>query len=1045
MAIHIEEEQELGGISMNKEISATAHRMTLDLLQKYQYQYPIKSTVRELVSNGIDSIAEREVAVNILTGVKTVEDYFVNLEGEEYQDSKFDATYYDLQWLSDDNKVYIEYHVGNDLEKDHVVIKDNGVGLGSYRLEKYFSLGYSTKRLSKLPLGKFGIGGKAGLSVGFPYFTMESRYNGKKFRFNIYSQTIDSIIPKFNLEKSIENEHIVFNEGTENEYTVYYEQTDEKNGVELRIDAKKSHKQQYIDAVRSQLLYFDNVDFRVFSKYEEEWLGTIEKDEPISYKAKILYEDDFIILSDNTYWSKPHILLNKVNYGYVNFDELELEAKTGNIGIKIAPEDVDINPSRESIIWSDRTKEIVQKRFRDVIDIASKFIQDELKEIDYIKWIRACYSLTGDGFTNNTIISRLARIIDVGDVKPSFIPEPKLKFHKTKIFNGLYVRHVKMEKHQQVGRIKHRIDRKEIRSISNTVNLPIYLMKHEEKAGNRKDKYLYSMHHNEGGFLMVSEPMTSRESLLSSGATEETTESFLSLFNKEGDDFRSQLAVTWEFIKNSSEVQWYENVPVPDSFIGTDTEEDETDIVEELENKKQKSRNEKEESAKALIKALNKEKAKEAAKIAQQTRLDRRKAEGKILLYTPRSKEPDNRKPLIDTNGKVIEDKYGCTLYEPQRLYDWQKMEVPIRDMNDWTSAEIYYATGPEFDPLFHFVSMLTRDAGYMNELGKEPIRNNRYSDWDYSNKDENIDKISSYGVNLTQAYNCQHFFDNEEIMLIKASNANARYIRDFQHITQFFQIIRNNTITMSNLLIRWNTARLVEKELHKVSFLFNFKSFSPQHESIYKRLREYVQTNYREVNRFSDSNYFGLSRATYDDLILHLDKVKQMQDYVNSGASDEEIAQMARTFFNNKDIEDGYAVEQEVIDALKKVLDYALSTGPLLNYIPILTGIPEKEKVYNKGTVRNREIIPDEFELELKSYLLYKGVEEDMDIQVDKFYGEISSPPVQEYTGPLLPTVIEHDLDTSFNGTVQKNDQSGLTDGSKLEIPPDQAVMQEF
>src|SRR5579859_1328598 len=173
MAIHIEQEREMHGVSMNKTIDASAMTMTLDLLQKYQYQYPIKSTVRELMSNAIDSTAEREMAKSILSGEKTVEDYFVEIEGEQYKDSHFDRDYYDLRWLSDDNQVYITYKVGNGLERDQVTISDNGVGLGGKRLEKYFTLGYSTKRLSKLPLGKFGIGGKAALSVGVDYFTME--------------------------------------------------------------------------------------------------------------------------------------------------------------------------------------------------------------------------------------------------------------------------------------------------------------------------------------------------------------------------------------------------------------------------------------------------------------------------------------------------------------------------------------------------------------------------------------------------------------------------------------------------------------------------------------------------------------------------------------------------------------------------------------------------------------------------------------------------------------------------------------------------------
>ena len=81
------------------------------------------------------------------------------------------------------------------------------------------------------------------------------------------------------------------------------------NGVTIIIEAKKHHKQQYIDAVKSQMLYFNDILFNI--QHED---GAIEN---VDYKAKILYEDDMIVLSDNNYYSKPHLLLNKVNYGYI--------------------------------------------------------------------------------------------------------------------------------------------------------------------------------------------------------------------------------------------------------------------------------------------------------------------------------------------------------------------------------------------------------------------------------------------------------------------------------------------------------------------------------------------------------------------------------------------------------------------------------------------------------------------------------------------------------------------------------------------------------
>jgi hypothetical protein len=72
MAIHNEQIREVQGFA--KEIEASALGMILDNLQVSQYQYPQKSTVRELVSNSLDAIKEKQIALSILQGKEKVED-----------------------------------------------------------------------------------------------------------------------------------------------------------------------------------------------------------------------------------------------------------------------------------------------------------------------------------------------------------------------------------------------------------------------------------------------------------------------------------------------------------------------------------------------------------------------------------------------------------------------------------------------------------------------------------------------------------------------------------------------------------------------------------------------------------------------------------------------------------------------------------------------------------------------------------------------------------------------------------------------------------
>ena len=281
MAIHTEAQIQVEG-GFAKKIENSSMGMILDVLQKYQYQYPIKSIIRELTSNALDAITEREIAKSILSGKSKVEDHFANITGDIYKDSVFNPQYYNLSYLSEDPQVYITYYEGSPTEKDYIKIEDNGVGLGGNRLEKYFNLGYSTKRLNKAALGKFGIGNKSPLSL-VPFYTVESRYNGQLFRFNVYSGKVESLIPRFNMDTEKENLSMVF----ENGYRLYYEQTDKPNGVSITIEAKKHHRSQYVEAVKSQLLYFDRIEMKIL-RFD----GTTER---TYYKADIFYEDNHII------------------------------------------------------------------------------------------------------------------------------------------------------------------------------------------------------------------------------------------------------------------------------------------------------------------------------------------------------------------------------------------------------------------------------------------------------------------------------------------------------------------------------------------------------------------------------------------------------------------------------------------------------------------------------------------------------------------------------------------------------------------------------
>jgi hypothetical protein len=101
----------------------------------------------------------------IINGELLASDLYIIKEGTEFSGSGFNADYYDLNWLSNDN-VQIVYVDNDTPTRDRIKFIDHGVGLGGERLINYFSLGYSTKRLSKNQLGSFGLGAKSSLLQG---------------------------------------------------------------------------------------------------------------------------------------------------------------------------------------------------------------------------------------------------------------------------------------------------------------------------------------------------------------------------------------------------------------------------------------------------------------------------------------------------------------------------------------------------------------------------------------------------------------------------------------------------------------------------------------------------------------------------------------------------------------------------------------------------------------------------------------------------------------------------------------------------------------
>jgi hypothetical protein len=434
---------------VSKRINKGAEKMVFDILQATQYSNPIPSTIRELVTNACDSQREKEIAIEILTGVKTEEDYFIRRDGEQYSDSNFNPDYYDLNCLNQDtNDIIINYYRNEGIGYcDKIEIIDCGVGIGGKRLEGVLELGYSTKRNTSQNFGAFGLGAKVALSTGVDFYTIETVHNGKKFKCNCYPYKTDFIIPQF-------NPYIEFSDGTK----VHYEETEEKNYTIVSFGVKKHNRSRFEESVQDQLNYLHNVKLFIHedgTKWEK------------SIHNQIIHNSDSIIVTNSSIYNKPHIVVVKdvkstagINYGYVDFRELEMEQLYGSVGLKcpvrqsiknpetgeeiVIQDGVEVTPSREKVIWNEPTKLFIQGVIKNAALEATNLVEEQLQEDDFLKWLQACRDVLHKSSNNsNSALRQISKIIDTEDIKPKYPKDSAITFIGPKaLFKGLHVREV---------------------------------------------------------------------------------------------------------------------------------------------------------------------------------------------------------------------------------------------------------------------------------------------------------------------------------------------------------------------------------------------------------------------------------------------------------------------------------------------------------------------------------------------------------------------------------------------------------------------------
>jgi len=700
MAIQEIDRELIGSVGFEKKIDDGAKNMVFDILQSTQYQKPEESTIRELTSNAVDSQKEKEIALKILQGEAKVEDYYIERTGDKYKDSNFDADYYDINHLDlVNNQVQLTYneHQGTGY-CDRFTIKDYGVGIGDSRLEGVLSLGYSTKRNSKAALGAWGLGAKVALSLRGDYYAITTVHNGRKFKAHCYAYKTDFLVSKFNMETEEENQFIEFSDGTK----VYYEETNEKNFTEVTVLAKRHHRNKFMQGVKSQLLYFDNVEFNYV--YED---GTVND---IEFLADVMYNSKNIIISDNNQFSKPHIVIVKedsadssvgVCYGYIDFTELELENLNGNIGVKcpirsiirdkegnetVLQEGVSVTPSREAVIWDENTRHFIKSRFNAVVEEATSIVNKELLEDDFLLWIEKCQNVLRN-YGQGSILGRMAKVVDTSKIKPKFPKNELIKYERPmSLFFGFNPRIVSSSYNS--SKKKDLVSRDDINSWHNFSSKNVWL-----KSGSTirsKDVFIAQ---NYGPFVLL-EDKDIDSYIQSMMDKEDKDDGLMSLFDKvKPGELQAKYNIIKEALLKSDLLKNYDDLEVSAEWKKRFEESEE--LANEFEEERERS---------------NK---------------DRRALEGKVVAHQLYFN--------MDRAGRAYSG-----YHDEDKIFSFTSVEPKINEIEEWeeNDATIYYGFSDDAEKIhtYHHFTRLFDSHIYDN---------NYYCENNFNSSDHKVFKIS--------------------------------------------------------------------------------------------------------------------------------------------------------------------------------------------------------------------------------------------------------------------------------------------------------------
>jgi hypothetical protein len=246
---------------------------------------------------------------------------------------------YEAHYLAGKADEPFHLHVPTKLEP-WVSVQDFGIGMSENEIKELYSvIGKSSKRDTNDLAGAFGVGSKAAYAIT-NMFTIQSTYNGKRFSYicHLDSQGIPCL-----------------SEAPENGID-----TDDPNGFLVKFDVPSGEYRQFIEGIKPALAHFKTKP--TISGTIVEWDKKEVAIEGTDYKV-------FKAAGSSNHYSsyRPRtqtVIMGQIGYPVDLYDTGVRSFPSYSFQLTVPIGSVDINSSRETLQYTDRTKKAIKERFR---------------------------------------------------------------------------------------------------------------------------------------------------------------------------------------------------------------------------------------------------------------------------------------------------------------------------------------------------------------------------------------------------------------------------------------------------------------------------------------------------------------------------------------------------------------------------------------------------------------------------------------------------------------------------------------------------------